>query len=504
MRPSITNRLRLGFGLLVVLLGVVSVLGVGRLFQVREDFEDTNARYFRLELQAERIRSAFVLEQAALSGLQAQTPKQRAKTFARARTADLAAIEGAEELSADDADVMELLAARRRAEDAWRQRVAKPVLARHPPPAGVQRRLTRRVAQTGAALITGIQNARESRRQTAQDETRDVAILVAVGLLGALLAALVLFTGLVSSMRAPLARLVEGARRLAGGDLSTRVEAGGPAEIATLGQAFNEMATSLERDARERERVERMKDDFLLTVSHELRTPVTSVKGFAEMLAGQENSLNADQREAVEAISESAGGLSALIDDLLDLARSDAGRLRIKPKPTAVRPLLDRLARQMRPAFASRDQKLKVTTPKALPRVKADPERVAQVLTNLLGNANKYAPPKSTVRLSAEQNGRAVAIAVTDAGHGMSEEQRQHVFERFWRADSSSNQRVGGTGLGLAIARSLVELHGGEISVASSAEEGTSFRFTLPVTKAKARARARARASGKRKAKGRS
>ena len=112
-------------------------------------------------------------------------------------------------------------------------------------------------------------------------------LLVAAGLAGALLAALILFSGLINSMRAPLGRLVEGARRLAGGDLRTRVEVGGPVEIATLGRAFNEMANSLERDARERDRVEQMKDDFVLTVSHELRTPVTVVKGFAEMLTAQ-------------------------------------------------------------------------------------------------------------------------------------------------------------------------------------------------------------------------
>jgi len=288
-------------------------------------------------------------------------------------------------------------------------------------------------------------------------------------------------------MRAPLSRLVEGARRLAGGDLSTRVEASGPAEIATLGQAFNEMATSLERDARERDRVERMKDDFLLTVSHELRTPVTSVKGFAEMLAGQHNSLSANQREAVEAISESSNDLSSLIDDLLDLARSDAGRLRIEPRPIAVRPLLDRVARQMRPGFVASKQKLQVSTPKSLPRVKADPDRVAQVLTNLLANANKYAPTGSLVRLRAELNGRSVAIEVCDEGKGMSEEELEHAFERFWRADSTQAQQVGGSGLGLAIAKSVVELHGGNITAESSPEHGTTFRFTLPITKAKPR-----------------
>src|SRR4030095_16027246 len=157
--------------------------------------------------------------------------------------------------------------------------------------------------------------------------------------------------------RAPLGRLVEGARRLAGGDLRTRVEVGGPVEIATLGRAFNEMANSLERDARERDRVEQMKDDFVLTVSHELRTPVTVVKGFAEMLTAQRKGLNTRQFEAAEGIAESAGQLQKMINDLLDLARSDAGKLRIEPEPTSVRSLARRVGRQMRPHVEEREQR---------------------------------------------------------------------------------------------------------------------------------------------------
>ena len=111
------------------------------------------------------------------------------------------------------------------------------------------------------------------------------------------------------------------------------------------------MANSLERDARERDRVEQMKDDFVLTVSHELRTPVTVVKGFAEMLTAQRKSLNSRQFEAAEVIAESAGQLQKMINDLLDLARSDAGKLRIEPEPTAVRPLAQRIGSQMRPNF---------------------------------------------------------------------------------------------------------------------------------------------------------
>jgi signal transduction histidine kinase len=284
-------------------------------------------------------------------------------------------------------------------------------------------------------------------------------------------------------MRAPLGRLVEGARRLAGGDLRTRVEVGGPVEIATLGRAFNEMANSLERDARERDRVERMKDDFVLTVSHELRTPVTVVKGFAEMLTAQRQSLNARQYEAAEVIAESSAQLQKMINDLLDLARSDAGKLRIESTATPVRALVQRVGRQMRPHFDEKNQRFTVSVEKELPDVEADADRVAQVLANLLTNANKYSPEGAQVTLAATRVGDEIEFAVADNGPGLSEEEVDHVFDRFWRAQSGETQEVGGTGLGLAIAKSLVELHGGAISANSTQGEGATFRFVLPIAK---------------------
>src|SRR5262249_15731284 len=264
-------------------------------------------------------------------------------------------------------------------------------------------------------------------------------------------------------------------------DLKTRVQVGGPVEIATLGNAFNEMANSLERDARERDRGERMKDDFVLTVSHELRTPVTVVKGFAEMLTEQRRTLNATQYQAAEVIAESATQLQMMINDLLDLARSDAGKLRIEPRPTSVRSLAQRVGRQMRPHFEERNQDFKVNVEKDLPDVDADADRISQVIANLLTNANKYAPEGSQVRLAASRVGDEIEFAVSDDGPGLGEEELEHVFDRFWRAESGETQSVGGTGLGLAIAKSLVELHGGAITANSTPGEGATFRFVLPI-----------------------
>ncbi|HMA26922.1 MAG TPA: HAMP domain-containing protein, partial [Solirubrobacterales bacterium] len=289
--PSLTARLRIGFLVLFALLLVVSLLGVGRLFQIRVNYEDDITRFFQLELQSERLRSAFILEQAAARPATArQKPSQTELNQAAASFAQAA--DSARSLTDGDAVLIAKLDQLVTSERSWRRAVAEPLVRGRVPPAAVERRRTSAVTNSGEALAAQTRSARDSSRDQARTDTRNTTILVAAGLAGALLAALILFSGLINSMRAPLARLVAGARRLAAGDLRTRVEVGGPVEIASLGRAFNEMANSLERDARERDRVEQMKDDFVLTVSHELRTPVTVVKGFAEMLTAQRNSLN--------------------------------------------------------------------------------------------------------------------------------------------------------------------------------------------------------------------
>jgi signal transduction histidine kinase len=201
------------------------------------------------------------------------------------------------------------------------------------------------------------------------------------------------------------------------------------------------------------------------------------------MLTAQRKSLNARQYEAAEVIAESAGSLQNMINDLLDLARSDAGKLRIEPKATPVRKLAQRVGRQMRPHFDEKDQRFTVSVEKGLPEVEADPGRIGQVLANLLTNANKYAPEGARVRLAASRVGEEIEFAVSDNGPGLGQEELDHVFDRFWRADSGETQSVGGTGLGLAIAKSLVELHGGAIAASSNPGEGATFRFVLPIAK---------------------
>lgn len=322
---------------------------------------------------------------------------------------------------------------------------------------------------------------REELQNRISDDTRDTAILVAAGLIAGLTGALLLFSGLIASLRRPLEDLVDASERLAGGDLGTRVEVGGLSETATLGKAFNEMASQLERDAAERQRLDRLKDEFVLTASHELRSPLTSVQGFAELLMLERDKMSPKQVETVEIILDNCRHLGRLLNDLLDIARADAGRLALQLEPTEVAPLIDEVVRTMRAQTDAAKQSLSERIEPGLPLVEVEPGRIRQVLVNLLTNAHEYSPERASVEVSARRSGNDVEITVSDNGPGIPETQLEHIFERFVRGDAGLTQRVGGTGLGLAISRSLVELHGGTIRAESTVGRGSAFSFRLPV-----------------------
>lgn len=328
--------------------------------------------------------------------------------------------------------------------------------------------------------------AREQLRNEISDNTRNTAIVVGAGLLAGLIGALLLFTGLIAAMRRPLEELVAAAGRLAAGDRTTRVEVGGVSETAALGKAFNEMAAELELEASERDQLDRMKDEFVLTASHELRSPLTSVQGFAELLMMERDSLTPRQVETVEIILDNTRHLVRLLNDLLDLARSDAGRLTIRPQPTAVGPLVEDVVRTMRARTGSAGQTLTERIDPDLPLIEAEPDRLRQILVNLLTNAHDYSPEGASIEVSARVRDGEVQIDVTDNGPGIPPAQAEHIFERFVRGEAGLTQRVGGTGLGLAISKSLVELHGGTIAVASEVGRGSTFTVRLPLAAATA------------------
>jgi signal transduction histidine kinase len=250
------------------------------------------------------------------------------------------------------------------------------------------------------------------------------------------------------------------------------------------------LAAEQQRLERERaEATEREKDELLSAVSHELRTPLTAIKGFTQLLlAGDVGALTTDQRELLEIVDRNADRQLGLVNDLLDVSRLQVGRLALRCAPLDVAGLVADAAATFRLQLAEKAQRLTVHVPDALPRVLADPARVAQILANLLSNAHKYTPAGGAIFISAGAAAGAadaaagfVRVEVTDSGIGLTADEQRQVFERFFRAKNRTVHETSGAGLGLAITRQLVLLHGGEIHVTSAPAHGSTFSFTLPV-----------------------
>ena len=228
--------------------------------------------------------------------------------------------------------------------------------------------------------------------------------------------------------------------------------------------------------------LDRLKGDFLSAVSHELRTPLTTILGFSEFLEeGVAGPLGPEQRRFVKQIGEAALQLTALVDDLLDFARMEAGRFRLDPRPLDAAPILEEVLAAMASAASQGDVALRCELPPGLPEVYADPSRVRQVALNLLSNALKFTPAGGSVVVRARQEADdAVRVEVADTGIGVPPEAQRHLFKKFFRVQGGLTATAKGTGLGLAIAKQLVDAQGGRIGVESEPGRGSTFWFTLP------------------------
>ncbi len=302
--------------------------------------------------------------------------------------------------------------------------------------------------------------------------SRTLWLVAAIGgLLG------ILFGVLTSrGLAAPLNRLAEAARAIGARDLSRRVEVEGSDEVREVARAFNEMAGALQQ-------AETLRRNLMADVAHELRTPLSVLQGNLRAILDDVYPLD---KSEVAQLYDQTRLLSRLVGDLRELAQAEAGQLQLNLRPTDLARLIEDTVTTFSPIAEAEGLTLEAQVPGDLPCVRADSERIAQVLHNLLANALRHTPAGGTIWLRAGHGTgqeRQVWLAVQDTGEGIPSEHLPHVFDRFYRADPARSRATGSAGLGLAIVRAIVEAHGGQVSAASDglSGHGSTFTVRLPV-----------------------
>ncbi len=307
----------------------------------------------------------------------------------------------------------------------------------------------------------------------ALNKTRDRILIVA---------AIALILGLVGSfilaqtMTNPIKKLAQGAAKIGEGKLDTVINVKSKDELGELAKDFNLMAQKLKE-------LDRMKEDFMSSVTHELRSPLTAIKGYINlMLEGRAGEISPRQKEFLTIVSNNTSRLGRFINDILDLAKIEAGMMEIKPELVSLYEPANEIMTLMKSVAEDKKITLISEVPPDAPKLMIDKDRVGQIITNLLSNALKFTPEGGKITLKYIDKGEYVQIGVADTGIGIPKESLGKIFSKFEQVSEHRKKVKGakGTGLGLSIAKGLTEGHGGKIWVESEVDVGTTFWFTLP------------------------
>ncbi|WP_240665973.1 MtrAB system histidine kinase MtrB [Agromyces sp. LHK192] len=302
------------------------------------------------------------------------------------------------------------------------------------------------------------------------------------GIIGAL--ALLILLGVITLLVVrwviePVQTVATTSRRLAAGDLGVRIPEKGEDELATLAASFNGMADTLQARIRELAELSVMQQRFVSDVSHELRTPLTTIRLAGDVLYGQREEFAGPTSRTVELLHTQTVRFENLLADLLEISRYDAGSVELATEPTNLVHLAGDAIESMHELARGRGSELRLVAPGGHLDAAVDPRRVMRIVRNLVGNAIEHGEGRP-ILVAVDSDAQAVALSVRDYGLGMTEEETDRVFDRFWRADPSRQRTIGGTGLGLAISLEDAVAHGGRLDVWSKPGVGTVFRLTLP------------------------
>jgi two-component system, NarL family, sensor histidine kinase BarA len=333
------------------------------------------------------------------------------------------------------------------------------------------------------------------------------AILISAALVTAILAMVASYAIVRYVIVKPVKHLRDVSDAIAAGKLTVRAQIQTGDEFEELAHAFNRMLHNLVAMQQELRAVNRdldrkvdelaqanlalfemnrLKSDFLATMSHELRTPLNSIIGFSEVLSGSDQ-LNERQKRYAANIQTSGKMLLGMINDILDLAKIESGKMEVRTEDFSIRDVCEALATLARPIAERKNIDLECRLDEAIPLMRQDPGKLRQVLYNLLSNAIKFTPEGGRVSLKAHAEGRFVVISVADTGIGIAEEDRETIFEKFRQAakpgqgDGVLTREHQGTGLGLSIVRELTKLLGGDVQLDSRPGQGSTFTIRIPL-----------------------
>lgn len=345
-------------------------------------------------------------------------------------------------------------------------------------PAAFERHMASMNALMSGANVLG--NSQSMETELFSQYTAAVYEAVSYAAIAALIAALLASFFISRQVVTPMLSMMSLSHRIAEGEYEERLslpggqKAGQTDELGQLALSFNQMADKLEK-------TETMRRDLIGDVTHELRTPLTAVKGYLEGL--MDGVLPADP-ETYQQIHSEIDRLQRLVSDLQELSRVEAGAFQLQLTPVSPTSLIERIQNTLGRQFEDKNINLEIGVEPNLPDIIVDKDRVIQVLTNLVGNALQYTPRGGKVSLQVRRERSGLLFTVKDSGIGISAEQLQYVFNRFYRTDKSRARASGGSGIGLTIAKALVQAHQGRIWAESDGEgKGSTFSFLIPLPK---------------------
>ncbi len=331
-------------------------------------------------------------------------------------------------------------------------------------------------------MMEGLKKLRDYKQRGTYDKVKQLGqleadasrVAVIIGIVS-LIIGIMVSVFITINITKPLSAIEKKTRAIACGDFENDLKVSSPPEIMELAQAFNTMCAKLKE-------IDKMKSDFFSLMSHELRTPLTTIKeGTNLFLEGlKEGGATEKQKRLLTIINEECNRLINLVNSLLDRSKIEAGMTVYNFTKADIASLIGRVAREMEPLAEKRNIRIDAKDAEPLPPVKADIDKILQVLRNLIGNAVKFTPNGGLVKVSAHAIDDKVKVSITDTGVGISKEKIGTIFDKFKQATFVGPDKFSGSGLGLFIARQILIAHGGEIWVESALGKGSTFTFVLP------------------------